>query len=581
MKDKRYPIYEYKTIRDMFLGTTASVPNKVGFMEKRPGQKEFENITYGKFRKDVISLGTALIEKLGLKGEKIAIIGENSYMWAVSYFSVVCGTGVVVPIDKELPTNEIANLARRSGAKAIIYSPRKRQIIEEVKKEETSLKYYIEMYPEEDNLDLRSVQGQDYSVNELIQMGWKLDEGILLNVPIDPNEFKILLFTSGTTSTSKGVMLSNSNIMANLHAAIKIVYLYSDDVFFSVLPLHHSYEATVGMLLPVYNTIKIGYVGGLKTIASDLKAIKPTVILGVPALIENLFKKVSKEIKKQGKEELVQKVVNITGKLGKLGWALRRKLLKQILDNLGGALRLVVSAAAPIDPEVGAQIENYGIYFVQGYGLTETSPLATLVPILKREMASVGIAAEKSEVKIMDKNEEGIGEVWIKGPNVALGYFEDEEETKKSFVDGWFKSGDLGYIDEKGYLFLTGRCKNLIITGNGKNVYPEEIETLINKIQYVKESMVYAVPDPKDKNESIISAAVTLDEAYFKEKYGLDMPSDEEIHELIWKEIKEINRTMVPYKWVKALVVKKEDFIKTTTQKIKRFEEIKRLNGLT
>lgn len=578
MKDKRYPIYEYKTIRDMFLGTTSKVPNKVGFMEKRPGRKDFQNITYGKFRKDVVSLGAALIDKLSLKGEKIAIIGENSYMWAVSYFSVVCGVGTVVPIDKELPANEIVNLAKRSGAKAIIYSPRKREIIEEVKKEETALKYYIEMYPEEDHLDLRAEKGKDYTVNELMQIGWNLDEKILLDVPIDPNEFKILLFTSGTTANSKGVMLSNSNIMANLHAAIKIVYLYSDDVFFSVLPLHHSYEATVGMLLPVYNTIKIGYAGGLKTIASDLKLIKPTVILGVPALIENLFKKVSREIKKQGKEKLVRNVVNITEKLGRFGWSLRRKLLKKILDNLGGDIRLIVSAAAPIDPEIGRQIENYGIYFVQGYGLTETSPLATLVPINKRDMASVGIAAEKSEVKIVDKNEEGIGEVWIKGPNVALGYFEDEEETKKSFIDGWFKSGDLGYIDKKGYLFLTGRCKNLIITGNGKNVYPEEIENFINKIEYVKESMVYAVDDPKDKNETIISAAVTLDEAYFKEKYDSNMPSDEEIHELIWKEIKEINKTMVPYKWVKNLVVKKEDFVKTTTQKIKRFEEIKKLN---
>lgn len=579
MKGKRYPNYEYKTIRDMFLGTTSKVPNKVGFMEKRPGKKEFENITYSKFRKDVVSLGSAMIKVLGLQNEKIAIIGENSYTWAVSYFSVVCGVGVVVPIDKELPTNEIVNLAKRSGAKAIIYSPRKREIIEQVKKQDTDLKYYIEMYPEEDNTNIERMPGIDYTVNDLIQMGSIIDEGVLLNVPIDPDEFKILLFTSGTTAKSKGVMLSNSNIMANLHDGIKIVYLYSDDVFFSVLPLHHSYEATVGMLMPVYNTIKIGYAGGLKTIASDLKVIKPTVILGVPALIENLFKKVSKEIRKQGKEELVQKVVNITGKLGNLGWMLRRKLLKQILDNLGGKIRLIVSAAAPIDPEIGKQIENYGIYFVQGYGLTETAPLATLVPITRRDMASVGIVAENSEMKLVDKNAEGIGEVWIKGPNVALGYFEDEEETAKSFTDGWFHTGDLGYVDEKGYLFLTGRCKNLIITGNGKNVYPEEMETLINKIDYVKESMVYAVPDPKDKNETIISAAVTLDEVCLKEKYGENLPTDEEIYELIWKEIKEINRTMVPYKWVKALVIKKEDFIKTTTQKIKRFEEIKRLNA--
>ena len=579
MKGKRYPNYDHKTIRDMFLDTTSRLPNKVGFMEKRPGKKEFENITYAKFREDVISLGTSLIQNLNLQDEKVAIIGENSYIWAVSYFAITCGVGIVVPIDKDLPANEIINLVKRSGAKAIIYSPRKREIIEEVKKGNTDLKYYIEMYPDEDSTNIPREAGKDYAINELIQEGKNIDEGVLLNVPINPEEFKILLFTSGTTSTSKGVMLSNSNIMANLHAAIKIVYLYDNDVFFSVLPLHHSYEATVGMLIPVYNGLKIGYAGGLKTIATDLKTIKPSVILGVPALIENLFKKVSKEVNKQGKEELVQKVINITSKMGKAGWVLRRKLLKQILDNLGGRLRLIVSAAAPIDPEVGRQIEGYGICFVQGYGLTETSPLATLVPINRRDMASVGIPAEKSEVKIVEPNEEGIGEVWIKGPNVSLGYFEDPKETAKSFTDGWFHTGDLGYVDEKGYLFLTGRCKNLIITGNGKNVYPEEIENLVNKIGYVNESMVYAVQDPKDKNESIISVAVTLDEAYLKEKFGNNIPSDEKIHELVWKEIKEINRTMVPYKWIKALVIKKEDFIKTTTQKIKRFEEIKRLEG--
>ena len=579
MKGKRYPNYDHKTIRDMFLDTTSRLPNKVGFMEKRPGKKEFENITYAKFREDVISLGTSLIQNLNLQDEKVAIIGENSYIWAVSYFAITCGVGIVVPIDKDLPANEIINLVKRSGAKAIIYSPRKREIIEEVKKGNTDLKYYIEMYPDEDSTNIPREAGKDYAINELIQEGKNIDEGVLLNVPINPEEFKILLFTSGTTSTSKGVMLSNSNIMANLHAAIKIVYLYDNDVFFSVLPLHHSYEATVGMLIPVYNGLKIGYAGGLKTIATDLKTIKPSVILGVPALIENLFKKVSKEVNKQGKEELVQKVINITSKMGKAGWVLRRKLLKQILDNLGGRIRLIVSAAAPIDPEVGRQIEGYGICFVQGYGLTETSPLATLVPINRRDMASVGIPAEKSEVKIVEPNEEGIGEVWIKGPNVSLGYFEDPKETAKSFTDGWFHTGDLGYVDEKGYLFLTGRCKNLIITGNGKNVYPEEIENLVNKIGYVNESMVYAVQDPKDKNESIISVAVTLDEAYLKEKFGNNIPSDEKIHELVWKEIKEINRTMVPYKWIKALVIKKEDFIKTTTQKIKRFEEIKRLEG--
>lgn len=574
--EKRVVSKNLKLIRDSFDITTRELPNKVGFLEKRPGKKEFREITYKEFRRDVTSIGGALIEKLGLKGERIAIIGENSYEWAVSYYSVVCGTGIVVPLDKELPASEIANLVRRSNAKAIFFSNRKRDLINSIREEIPNLKYYIELYSEENELENTFKGENDYTFDELLKIGSKSDEKVLMEVPIDENEFKILLFTSGTTAESKGVMLTNRNIISNIEAAISQASLYEDDRFFSVLPLHHSYESTVGMMIPIYCGLSIGYAGGLKSIANDLKAVQPTVILGVPALIENLMKKVLGTIEKQGKTKLVNSMIKITNALGKPGFKLKRKVFKSVLDGLGGKIRLIVSAAAPIDPEIGNKIEGFGILFLQGYGLTETSPLATLVPDTERKFGSVGKAGKCCTVKIHEPNEEGIGEVWIKGENVTRGYYENEEETAKSFTDGWFHSGDLGYIGEDGHLYLTGRCKNLIITGNGKNVYPEEIENLVNKIPYVNESMVYATQDPRDKKEQIIAVKVTLDEAYLKEKYGSNLPSDEEMHNLIWAEIKEVNKKLSSFKWIKDLEIKKEDFVKTTTMKIKRHEELKK-----
>lgn len=573
---KRVLPRDFTLIRESFDYTTKTFPEKVGFLEKRPGIENFREIKYKTFREDVISFGIALIEKLGLKGEKILIIGENSYEWAVSYYATACGAGIIVPLDKELPPNEIENLARRSGAKAICYSCRKRDVINEIRGKLPNLKYFIELYADE-NTEENILKGEnDYSFDELRDYGSKLDESILMNVPIQPDEFKILFFTSGTTAEAKGVMLTNKNIMDNVAAAIQIVYLYDDDRFFSVLPIHHVYESTVGMVIPIYCGLSIAYAGGLKTFKNDIKETKPTVFLVVPALIENVIKTINKQITKEGKDKAVTTVIKITNHMGPVGKILKLKLLKEIHNNLGGRLRLIVSAAAPIDPGVGRRIEDFGIMFVQGYGLTETAPLTSLVPHTDRRPDSVGIAASCCNIKINKPNEEGIGEVWIKGSNVTSGYYENEEETKKAFTDGWFHSGDLGHIDDTGFLYLTGRCKNLIITGNGKNVYPEEIENLINKIPEVNESMVYAEQDPKDEKEQIIAVKVTLDEAAIAEKYENKIPTDDELYNIIWEQIKQINQSLVSYKAVKSLKIKKEDFVKTTTMKIKRYEEMKK-----
>ena len=565
----------YKLIRDGFLDTTSRLPEKVGFLEKRPGMDKFREITYKQFRDDVASVGAALIEELDLKGERIAVIGENSYEWAASYYSVVCGAGIVVPLDKELPAEEVLNLLNRSHAKAIFYSPRKKDIIDAIRDRATNIKAFIQLYENENTIENKTEK--DYTFEELAKVGYKYKEEVLFNEPIGEDEFRILLFTSGTTAMSKGVMLSNKNIMANMEAALEAVTLYEDDRFFSVLPLHHTYEASIGMIIPISSGISIGYAGGLKSIANDIKDLEPTVMLVVPALIESLIKKVNKNIDKQGKTKVVDVMSDVTNAFGKPGRSLKKIVFKDILKALGGKIRIIVSAAAPIDPLVGKRIEDFGISFLQGYGLTETAPLATIVPEDKRNPASVGKAGSCSKVKIDNPNEEGIGEVLIKGSNLMLGYYEDEEETKKSIVKGWFHSGDLGYLDKDGFLFLTGRCKNLIITGNGKNVYPEEIETLVNQISYVNESMIYAKQDPRDEKELIIAVKVTLDTAFLDEKFGKNKyPSDEEMHKLIWEEIKEVNKKLPSYKWIKELEVKKEDFVKTTTMKIKRHEELKK-----
>lgn len=571
---KRVMPKDFKLIRESFDYTTKTFPEKIGFLEKRQGLDNFRKIKYRTFREDTVALGCALIEKLNLKDEKIIVIGENSYKWTVAYYAITCGTGIVVPIDKELPMHEVALLAKRSNAKAIIFSSKKRELVNELKNEENNLKYYIELYQDEIKEENPMKTENDYSVEQLIEYGKSIDSSILMETKIDPYEFKILLFTSGTTAEAKGVMLSNNNVMANAAASLEIVCLYDTDRFFSVLPLHHSYEATVGMIVPIYAGLSISYAGGLKTIKSDIQETSPTIMLVVPALAENLIKGINTNITKGGKDELVNKIIKITSPLKDFGIPVKKKLLKEIYKALGGKIRIMVSAAAPIDPLIGKRIEDLGILFLQGYGLTETSPLSTVIPNNYRKLGSVGVEASCCKVKIENPNEEGIGEVCIKGDNVMLGYYENKEITDEVLIDGWFHSGDLGYLDKDGFLYLTGRIKNLIVTGNGKNVYPEEIERFVNKIEEIKESIVYEKQDPRDENERIIAVKVTLDEQYIEEKYANKRPDEKEIHQIIWDKIKELNKTFASYKYIKDLEIKKGDFVKTTTMKIKRHEEI-------
>ena len=559
----------YETLQEVFNVVTDKYKDNVLVTEKFDRKGKFEEITYGQFKEDVIGLGTGLIEYLGLRDKRVVIISETTYNWYVSYMAMLCGVGIAVPMDKELPANELENLVKRSKASAIIFSSRKKELIEKVKPNLPDVEYFIEMYSDAD------LNGKDVGFNTVKNIGKKLYENgnnSLLDTKIDKDEFKVLIFTSGTTSASKGVMLCNRNLAENLYAVGCYVNISEKDRLFSVLPLHHTYESTIGFLYPFSIGASVAVCEGLKYIVPNLKETKPTAMLAVPLLVESLYKKINLNIKKSGKEPLVNTMIHVTNALKMVGIDVKRKVFAEILENLGGNLKYVVSAAAPIDGKVGKWVEDIGIEFYQGYGLTETAPIAALTPQSDRRVGSVGKAIATGELKIDNPNEDGEGEILIKTPTLMLGYYENEEATNEVIKDGWFYSGDIGYMDKDGFLYITGRSKNVIVTANGKNIYPEEIELLLSKVPLISECMVYG----KGENEDLtIAVKVIPNYEYIKENVKKDA-TEEEIYNMIWDEIKTINHSLTSYKAIKLLEIKKDEFEKTTTMKIKRFAELKK-----
>ncbi len=573
-KDKKqYKPTTYKTIKEIFERSINEYSNKEFILEKFNPKGEFEKITYKQFGEDVIALGTALTNKYNLKDEKIVVIGENTYHWYVSYMAALCGAGIAVPVDKELPPNELENVINRSKATVVIYSTKKKEIIKKVEDNLPRVKYFVQMNSEDKLL------GREIGLNTIINEGKKLvDSGdnSFMKIKIDPDEFKVLIFTSGTTSAAKGVMICNRNLAENVNSVSAYVNLTEKERFFSVLPLHHTYESTIGFLLPMAVGASIAVCQGLKYIVPNLKETKPTALLAVPLLIENLYKKINQSIEKGGKAGLVNSMMHVTNALKAVGIDIKKKVFSEIYENLGGNLKYVVSAAAPIDAKVGKWLQDIGIIFLQGYGLTETAPIAALTPEYDARVGSAGKAVICDEIKIHAPNENGEGEVWIKGKTVMLGYYENEEATKEVMHDGWFNAGDIGYLDD-GFLYITGRSKNVIVTQNGKNIYPEEIELLLGKVEEIKECMVYGKQmNPEDK-ELTITVKVIPDYDKIEEKYGKDL-TGEQVHNIIWEEIKKVNRKLTSYKAIKHLEIKKDEFEKTTTMKIKRFAEIKKDN---
>ncbi len=569
MKKER-KVQEFKDIKGIIYNSAKKYANNIAFIIKHQNNKKstYENITYKTLLEQINNLGTKLFN-MGYKNKRIAIIGRNKYEWALSHLTNLLGGIISIPLDKDLEIEELESSLIRSKADAFIFDEKYIEKIEKIKqRDNTEIKEYICMSKIEGYKDIKALTEEG---RKLLEEGNKE----YISAEIEENKMDILLFTSGTTSKSKAVMLSQKNIASNVYAMQKVEGIYETDSNLAFLPFHHIFGSTC-MIMMLACGVRTSFPDGLRYVAQNLKEYEVSVFVGVPLLVEAIYNKVLKEIERQGKTKLIKIAINISNLLLKFHIDIRRKLFKQIIDNLGGKMRFVISGGAPLDPQVEKGFIDFGIHVAQGYGLTETAPVIAAENDFVTQIGSIGVPLENVTVEIINKDENGIGEIRVKGPNVMLGYYENEEETNKVLKDGWFYTGDLGYIDKEGCIFITGREKNMIVLKNGKKIFPEEIETLVNRIDLIEECMVFGMPDEIDKNDIKLSVKVVYNKDIVKEKHG-DITEDE-IKSIIWNRIKnEVNTTVPRYKHIMNMICTDKELIKTTTKKVKRNEEMKLL----
>lgn len=567
MSEKIYKCLEIKNLKDMLKKSGEKYGEKNAY-KIRLEKNKYKTYTHKDVRQMINYLGTRLID-LGLKNKRIAVIGENRYEWEIAYLSIVCGTGIVVPLDKSLPQNELEKVIERSGVEAIFYSEKYTDILKTiVGRGIGKLKTLISM-------DLKHHTEGIYSQNELISEGKKLVESgnkSFIDATIDNEKMSIMLFTSGTTSDSKIVALSHKNLVSNLMDIASSLDINSSDVFLSFLPLHHVFECTVGFLFSLYAGAETVFCDGIRYIVDNLKEYKVSVMASVPAIYERIFKIIRREIARSNN---LEEILENEEKYKNSSMEEKKKVFKDIHDMLGGNIKLLISGAASLDKEIEEKYRNLGLNLVQGYGLTETSPVIGIGTNKYHKVGSIGKTVPSVEAKVVDCNKEGIGELIVKGPNIMIGYYQNEEATKKAIVDGWFYTGDLARIDEEGYIFICGRKKNVIVLKNGKNIYPEEMENLINKIEGVEESFIYGKQLSSDKENIKIYAKIVYDEGVVKNAYKVQ--SKEEIHKEIANKIREINSLMPKYKAIRGFSLTKEPLIKTTTNKLKRQQNLEKI----
>lgn len=572
MKKERYfNAIEFKDIKGIIYNSAKQYAQNIAFVikHKKDDEVTYENITFKKLLQDINAFGTKLYD-LGLKGKRIALVGRNRYEWAVAHLANLLGGIVSVPLDKELQVDELESCLERSKADVVVFDEKYIENIEEIKKRgNTKLQKYICMSEQEGYEDFWALKKQGET---LLKQGQKE----YTKAKIDEDKMAILLFTSGTTSKSKAVMLSQNNIASNVYSMLLVEDLQPTDSNLAFLPYHHIFGSTC-MVVMLAAGIKTAFPDGLRYVAQNLKEYEVSVFVGVPLLVEAIYKNVEKAIEKQGKTKLIAVAKKVSNGLRKCHIDVRRKLFKQVLEGLGGHLRFVISGGAPLDKKVAQGFDELGIQVAQGYGLTETAPVIAAENYKKKKYGSIGVPLENVEVEIVNKDENGIGELRVKGPNVMLGYYENEEATKAVLQDGWFYTGDLGYFDKQGYIFLTGRKKDMIVLKNGKKVFPDELEVLINRLDLVSECIVFGMPDKNDKNDVTLSVKVVYDKDVAKEKYP--DAGEEEIRKILWEQIKEINKSFPPYKYIKNMILTDEELIKTTTKKVKRQEEMKKILG--
>lgn len=575
MKETSYSVEEVKNFREL-LNHSINLygDNNIFKFKKRMYKKgetvEFNYMTYKEFGKEVEALGTAL-DSLNIDNKRIALISKNRYEWIETYYAVLTGSKIIVPLDKSLPNNEIISLAERSEAEAIVFEDKYLDVIKKIRDEKlSSIKYFI-------NMDAEKEEDGILSYKQLIEKGKKMIEDgdtSQTDAVIDDNAMAVMLFTSGTTSMSKAVMLSQRNLCQNALSILAYMKFDENDCTLALLPFHHALPAFVMNVL-IYVGATYTFCDGLKYITQNLAEYECTVIVAVPAIVEVIYKRIKKQIEKEGKTKLVNSMTKFTNVLDKLHIKIKDKVFKDIHNALGGHLRLLISAAAPIDSQILEGLLGFGIRTVQGYGLTEAAPTVSIENDFDVRLGSVGKPIKNVEIKIEGRDEQGIGEVLIKGPNVMLGYYKNEEATKEVLVDDWYHTGDLGYLDKDGFLYITGRKKNVIVQKNGKNIFPEELEVLINHIPFVKESIVYG--RPTWDNDLDICVKIVYDKDEIKAVHGYK--SEEDILKDMKEAIAKINENMPPYKHIRDVIVTSEELIKTTTAKVKRHEEIAKILG--
>ena len=562
--------FEFSDLREMLRYSAKKYGNKTAFVTKikEKGTKavSYHNTSYEELYDEMIALGTALYDR-GYKDRRVAIIGENSYKWCLAYFTAANGVGVTVPLDKALEREEIVSCLNRSNSTIIFYDKKMAKLIEDIiESGETNLEFAVTLDFKSENLDRPSIDEMIADGKQLIASGNKEFE----NCKIDREAMSFLLFTSGTTQQSKAVMLSHKNFMSCIYGMCCEEFFYVDDVNLQLLPLHHCY-GMLGLLTFLVQGMKNTFCDGLKYINKNLKEYKVTVMMSVPLLLENIYKKINKAIASQGQEKKIAFALKLCKMSEKVGVDIRRKMFKPIIDQLGGHLRFFINGAAPIDPVVAQGLNDFGILTVNGYGLTETAPTIASESYRHLKAGSVGKLMPNVEAKIIDPNDEGIGELVVRGDNVMIGYYDDDVATNEVLIDGWFHTGDLAYFDEEGYLFITGRKKNVIVMKNGKNVFPEEIENLVNILPYVSESMLFT---RHKHNDIVLWLKVVYDSAYLKE-HSITL---EELEQKFQKDLDVINDTMPAVKRVHRYFLSDRPTIKTTTQKTKRNVEIEEIN---
>ena len=561
---------KFTDLKDMLNQTGEVYGDRPAYIFKTEEKGKFRTITHKEFRENINALGTTLIQ-MGLKDKRIALISENRYEWELSYLAVASGVGVIVPLDKALPDNELESLILRSQVEAIIYSSKYDVIMNTLReKKNTNLKYFISMDLEENTQGI-------YAEKALVEKGKKLladGNKTYIDAQIDAEKMGIMLFTSGTTAMSKAVMLSHKNLVTNVMDIIQRFDLTDEDRFLSFLPLHHVFECTVGFLYPISIGGSIAFCEGVKHMAENIKEFEITAMISVPAVFDIIYRKVMKTIEKKGKLANLEKGKKVSQFLLKMKIDLRKQLFKEVHESLGPKLKLVVTGGAALDPETEKGFNDLGFDVEQGYGLTETAPVIAAETPKCRRLGSIGKKFPSVEVKIDDPDEEGIGELMAKGPSIMLGYYENEEATKSALEsDGWFHTGDLARIDKDGFIYISGRKKSVIVLNNGKNVFPEEIETLLNKVEGIKETFVFE----KKEDDGKVCVEIVYDKELIKELYNIE--GEENIKEFLWDKVKEVNKLMPKYKYVREMVITEEPLIKTTTLKIKRHEELKKVLG--